>query len=130
MQGVIMRGIGGFYYARDDEGREYTLRAQGKLRRERLKPKVGDRVEIIPGEGDEHGWIHHILPRRNELTRPPVANIDEIVIVVAAATPDPDLPLVDRLMVNARRAGIAVRQVISKRDLDEEIGRASCRERV
>ena len=83
MQGIILRGIGGFYYAQDDEGTVHTLRAQGKIRREKLKPKVGDRVEITPGEGEEHGWIHHILPRRNELVRPPVANIDLIVIVVA-----------------------------------------------
>ena len=123
MQGIIMRGIGGFYTARDDEGAEHTLRAQGKIRRERLKPKVGDRVEITPGEGEEHGWIHHILPRRNELVRPPVANIDVIVIVAAAATPEADLVLVDRLMLNARRAGIAVKLVIAKCDLDP--GRAA-----
>ena len=120
MQGTIMRGIGGFYYAMDDAGSVHTLRAQGKLRRERLKPKVGDRVEITPGEGEEHGWIHHILPRRNELVRPPVANIDVIVIVAAAATPDPDLMMVDRLLVNARRAGIEAQLVINKCDLDAD----------
>ena len=49
--GTILQGVGGFYTTLDDEGREYTLRAQGKLRRERLKPKVGDRVEMMPGEG-------------------------------------------------------------------------------
>lgn len=117
MQGTILRGIGGFYTALDDEGCAHTLRAQGKIRRERLKPKVGDRVEITPGEGEEHGWIHQILPRRNELVRPPVANIDVIAIVVAAATPDPDLMLADRLMLNARRAGIQVQLVVSKADL-------------
>ena len=106
--GTILQGIGGFYTALDDEGREYTLRAQGKLRREHMKPKVGDRVEMMPGEGEEHGWICRILPRRNALVRPPVANIDVIVIVAAAATPDPDLLMVDRLMLNARRAGISV----------------------
>ena len=115
--GIILQGIGGFYTARDTAGREYILRAQGKLRRERTKPKVGDRVELIPGEGEEHGWICRILPRRNELVRPPVANIDVIVIVVAAATPDPDLMMADRLMLNARRAGIAVQLVINKSDL-------------
>ena len=115
--GVILQGVGGFYTARDGEGREHTLRAQGKLRRERLKPKVGDAVELIPGEGEEHGWITRILPRRNELTRPPVANIDAVVIVVAAATPDPDLMMADRLMLNARRAGIAVQLVVTKSDL-------------
>ena len=116
--GTILRGVGGFYYARDGEGRLYTLRAQGKLRRERMKPKVGDVVELMPGEGEEHGWILRIQPRRNELTRPPVANIDVIVVVAAAATPDPDLMMVDRLLLNARRAGIAARLVINKSDLD------------
>lgn len=118
MQGTIMRGIGGFYTAMDAEGAVHTLRAQGKLRRERLKPKVGDRVEIAPGEGEEHGWIEAVLPRRNELTRPPVANIDVIAIVAAAATPEPDLMMVDRLMINARRANIDVLLVINKIDLD------------
>ncbi|MBQ6123299.1 MAG: ribosome small subunit-dependent GTPase A [Clostridia bacterium] len=118
--GTILQGVGGFYTALDGEGREYTLRAQGKLRRERLKPKVGDRVEMMPGEGEAHGWICRILPRRNELVRPPVANIDAIVIVVAAATPDPDLVMADRLMLNARRAGISVQLVINKCDLAPE----------
>lgn len=118
MQGIILRGIGGFYYAMDDTGTVHTLKAQAKLRRERLKPKVGDRIELSPGEGEEYGWILGILPRRNELTRPPVANIDVICIVVAAATPDPDLLLADRLMLNARRAGVDVQLVINKCDLD------------
>ena len=120
LQGVILRGIGGFYTAREAGGAEYTLRAQGKLRRERMKPKVGDRVELIPGEGEEHGWITRILPRRNELVRPPVANIDVVVSGVAAATPDPDLAMVDRLMLNARRAGIGVQLVVNKSDLNPE----------
>ena len=119
MQGVILQGIGGFYYAMDETGTVHQVRAQRKIRRERLKPKVGDRVEISPGEGEEDGWIHQILPRRNELVRPPVANIDVVVIVAAAAAPLPDLMMVDRLMLNARRAGIDVQLVISKCDLDE-----------
>ena len=120
MQGILLRGIGGFYYAMDDAGGIHTLRAQGKLRRDRMKPKVGDRVELSPGEGEEHGWILAIQPRRNQLTRPPVANIDVIVVVAAAATPDPDLEMVDRLLLNARRAGIEAQLVINKRDLDPD----------
>jgi len=119
MQGTILRGIGSFYYVRDDSGAVYQVRAQRKLRRERLKPKIGDRVEITPGEGEEDGWIHGILPRGSELTRPPVANIDVVVIVVAAAAPLPDLMMVDRLMLNARRARIDVQLAVSKCDLDE-----------
>ena len=119
MQGIILRGIGGFYYVMEGDGTVYQVRAQRKLRRERLKPKVGDRVEFAPGEGEEDGWICAILPRRNELTRPPVANIDVVVIVASAAAPVPDLMMVDRLMLNARRSGIDVALVISKCDLDE-----------
>ena len=128
MVGTILKGIGGFYYAADETGTVCTLRAQGKLRRERLKPKVGDRVEMEPGEGEEHGWIVSVLPRRNELTRPPVANIDVILIVAAAAAPEPDLLMADRLMMIARRAGISVRLAVTKADLAPETAERICRE--
>ena len=123
LQGIILRGIGGFYYALDESGAVNQLRAQAKIRRERLKPLVGDRIEFEPGQGEEDGWVKRILPRTTELVRPPVANIDLIVIVAAVAAPDPDLLLVDRLMVNARRAGIGVRLVVNKCDLDAEAAR-------
>lgn len=123
LRGVILQGVGGFYTALDGEGHTHTLRAQGKLRRERMKPKVGDEIDLIPGKEEEHGWITRIRPRRNQLTRPPVANIDVIVIVAAAASPDPDLVTVDRLMLNARRAGIDVQLVINKCDLAEDRAR-------
>lgn len=113
-----MQGIGGFYTAMDAEGARYTLRAQRKLRRERTKPKVGDRVEMIPGEGEEDGWIQAILPRQNELDRPPVANIERIVLVAAAAAPEADLMLLDRMLVAARRRGIEPMLAVSKCELD------------
>ena len=128
MRGILLRGVGGFYYALDEQGTVQTLRAQGKLRREHQKPKVGDVVEMTPGNDDEHGWILSIAPRRNQLTRPPVANIDVIVVVVAAATPDPDLLLADRLLVTARRAGIDVQLVVNKRDLAPETAERICRQ--
>ena len=128
MRGSLLKGVGGFYYARTEDESVYTLRAQGKLRRDRMKPKVGDRVEFSPGTGEEHGWILRVEPRKNELTRPPVANVDVIAIVVAAATPEPDLLLADRLMLNARRAGIGVQLVVSKCDLDPERAEAICRQ--
>ena len=117
MRGTILRGVGGFYYALDDDGVIQTIRAQGKLRRERLKPKVGDRVELTPGNDDEHGWILSIDPRRNELDRPPVANVDVVAVVVAAAAPEADLTLVDRMLLHARRAGIRAMLVVTKREL-------------
>lgn len=104
----------------DDAGALYTLRAQRKLRRERMKPKVGDRVEMIPGAGEEDGWLQAILPRRNELERPPVANIDQIVLVAAAAAPEADLPLMDRMLLTARRRGIEAVLAVSKCELNPE----------
>ena len=120
MQGTILKGIGGFYTVMDDEGNLHTLRAQRKLRRDRMKPKVGDRVDAIPGSGEEEGWIQAILPRRNELDRPPVANIDTIVLVAACAAPQADLLLMDRMLIAARRRDIAPVLVISKCELNPE----------
>ena len=120
MQGTILRGIGGFYTVMDESGALHTLRAQRKLRRERTKPKVGDRVEMLPGAEGEDGWIQAILPRRNELTRPPVANIDRIVIVASASAPAADLPLVDRMLLAARRRGIEPLLAVSKYELNPD----------
>ena len=117
LQGTILQGIGGFYTAMDGAGERYTLRAQRKLRRV-SKPKVGDRVEFTPGSGEEDGWIEAILPHRNELDRPPVANIDRVVIVASAGAPAADLPLVDRMLVAARRRGIEPVLAVSKCELD------------
>lgn len=118
MQGTILRGIGGFYTAMDETGALYTLRAQRKIKRDGMKPKVGDRVEMTPGVGDEDGWLQSILPRKNELVRPPVANIDAVVIVASAAAPEPDMLLLDRMILTARRHNIEPLLVISKCELD------------
>lgn len=116
-QGVIVKGVGGLYYARDPEGALHVLRAKGKFRKQRVTPMVGDRVRFTPGTGDEHGWVEDILPRESELIRPPVANIRHIILVVAPE-PAPDLLLVDTLMVMAHRQGIQPALVVNKCDLD------------
>lgn len=121
MLGTVMKGIGGFYYVRDDAGETHQLRAQNKIRRVKLKPCVGDRVEFTPGDGEADGWVSAIEPRRNVLVRPPVANIDVIVLVAAAAAPDPDLMLIDRMILVARQAGIDVELVITKTDRNPEM---------
>ena len=128
MQGTILRGIGGFYTAMDDAGATYTLRAQRKIRRDGMKPKVGDRVEMTPGTGEEDGWVNSILPRRNELVRPPVANIDVIVIVVSCAAPEPDLLLADRMILTARQRGIEAMLAVSKCDLNADRAREIARQ--
>ena len=86
MTGSIMRGIGSFYTVLcDDDGREYTLRAQKKLRRQHMTPMVGDRVRFTPGQGEEDGWLEEILPRKSQMIRPSVANVDMLMLVMAAA---------------------------------------------
>ena len=63
MTGSILRGIGSFYTVLcDEDGQEYTLRAQKKLRHQKMTPMVGDRVRFTPGQGEEDGWLEEILP--------------------------------------------------------------------
>ena len=81
-EGVIVKGVGGLYYARGEDGGTHVLRARGIFRRRHITPMVGDRVRFTPGQGEEHGWVEEILPRESQLVRPPVANIDRIVVVV------------------------------------------------
>lgn len=109
-EGVIIKGIGGFYYVADEEG-VTECRARGRFRKQGIKPMVGDRVRF------RDGAVEEILPRRNALIRPPVANIDTLAIVMAAADPAPDLGLVDRLIVEAARSGITPLILVNKTDL-------------
>ena len=117
-QGTLVRGFGGFYTVRDAEGQEFTLRCKKKFRRLGLSPLVGDEVLFTPGEGEEHGWLEEILPRSSQCLRPPVANVSLLLIVVAPV-PEPDLLLVDRMMVRARAQGMDMLLVVNKCDLDE-----------
>lgn len=123
MRGVIVKGIGGFYYVRNENAEEYTLRARGAFRKQKITPLIGDAVRFTPGEGEDEGWIDEILPRENELVRPPVANLCCLLIVIAPK-PKPDLLLVDTLLVEARKQGITPVLVINKSDLDPDL----CRE--
>ena len=119
-EGVIVKGVGGLYYARDNEGTVHVLRAKGKFRKQRITPMVGDRVQFTPGSGDEHGWVDEILPRDSELVRPPVANIRHIVLVFAPQ-PAPDFLLIDTLIVMSLKQGIQPAIVVNKCDLDETL---------
>jgi len=116
-QGTLMRGMGGFYTVVDEQGQQYTLRCKKKFRRMHLSPLVGDEVLFTPGEGEEHGWLEEILPRRSECIRPPVANVS-LLLIVASPAPAPDMMLIDRLMIRARMQGMRMLLVVTKGDLD------------
>ena len=98
MDGIIIKGIGGFYYVKVSDGTVYECKARGIFRKENVKPYIGDRVEISVQNGK--GSIDKIHPRHSYLIRPPVANIDTLVIVAASAAPDPNVFLIDKLLVN------------------------------
>lgn len=116
-EGVIIKGVGGLYYAHGEDGGTHVLRARGIFRRRHITPMVGDRVRFTPGQGEEHGWVEEILPRESQLVRPPVANVRYLVIVLAPA-PAPDYLLIDTLIAMALRQGIRPALVVNKCDLD------------
>ena len=121
MQERILQGIGSFYTVESGEAC-YVCKARGRFRKQRITPMVGDLVEFTPApDAESEGSIEDILPRSSELIRPPVANIDLLLVTLAAAAPDPDLLLADRLLVRAQRAGIEACIVVNKTDLSENI---------
>lgn len=102
MYGKIVKAIAGFYYVDVAESGIYKCRAKGVFRKEGKKPLVGDDVCMdVTHEGDREGNVTEILPRKNELFRPSVANIDQVLIFFALKTPDPNYLLIDRFLISA-----------------------------
>ena len=118
-RGTLIRGIGSFYTVRDSAHQEYTLRCKKKFRRDGISPLVGDEVLFSPGQGEEHGWLEEILPRKTECLRPPVANVTKLVIMTAPV-PEPDLLLVDRQISRAYAQGMDILLVVNKCDLNPD----------
>lgn len=114
MDGTIYKGIGGFYYVMTGDG-IIECRARGKFRKEHIIPMIGDRVCIEANNGK--GSITEIYPRRSRLIRPAVANIDTVVVVAAAKSPDPSTVLIDKMLVNAEINGIEPMVCFNKCDL-------------
>ena len=118
MIGKIIKGIGGFYYVKTSDGTIIECRARGIFRNQKEKPYIGDDVEI--SVNGENGSVERILKRRNLLIRPPVANIDAVVIVIAAKDPEPNTMLTDKLILTAEIAGIEPIICINKSDLKQD----------
>lgn len=115
MQGRIIKGIGGFYDVLLDSGETVTCKARGRFRNEGITPMVGDLVEISTHETG-FAAMDDILPRKNALLRPPVANIDLLVIVLSAYIPKPDFLLADKLLIQAQTLKIEPLLVLNKMD--------------
>lgn len=115
MKGIIIKGIGGFYYVKAADDNVYECKARGIFRKEHITPMIGDAAEIEIK--DNKGNITEIYERKNALVRPSVANIDILVLVVAAASPEPNLLLIDKMLINAEINGIKPVICINKTDL-------------
>ena len=99
MQGKIVKGIAGFYYVHTPMG-TVECKAKGSFRKAKIKPSVGDRVDIKILDAEERtGNIEEILPRKNLLIRPAVANVDQALVIFASQDPEPNLNLLDRFLI-------------------------------
>jgi len=118
----IVKGIGGFYYVRTAEGIT-ECKARGHFRNKKVKPYVGDYVTITQNDNAQN-TIDTILPRKNELIRPPVANIDQLMIVASMLTPAPNTYVLDSLCAVCELKEIEPIFVFNKTDIKSGEGLA------
>lgn len=119
-EGVIIKSSGGFYTVETEDG-ETECRARGILRKDNTKPYVGDRVVISKNE-DGSGNVDDILPRKNSLIRPPLANLDAIVLALSVSDPDPNLFVTDKFIAVLEHKGIEPLIAVTKLDLQDASG--------
>ena len=121
MQGKIIKGIAGFYYIYAEDGNVYECKAKGIFRKDNFKPLVGDNVEItVLNEEEKKGSVTSILPRRNSLIRPAVANVDQAFLIFAMENPKPNFLLLDRFLIMMEQQEIPVVICFNKKDVGEK----------
>ena len=121
MQGKIIKGIAGFYYIYAEDGNIYECKAKGIFRKDNFKPLVGDNVEItVLNEEEKEGSVTSILPRRNSLIRPAVANVDQAFLIFAMENPKPNFLLLDRFLIMMEQQKIPVVICFNKKDVGEK----------
>ncbi len=119
-EGRILKGIGGFYYIKVNDD-VIECKARGKFRKDEVVPMVGDYVDITMSDHDNlKGNIEKIYPRKTALIRPPVANVDQVVIIVAIASPKPNITLLDKFLLAAEYQNLDIIICFNKIDLDQK----------
>ncbi|MGN0521613.1 MAG: ribosome small subunit-dependent GTPase A [Eubacterium sp.] len=116
INGLIIKGIGGFYYV-ETADTIYECKARGAFRKKNITPLVGDRVKISVNENAEN-TIDEILPRKNSLVRPPLSNIDTLFIVASIVDPAVNTFVLDKLIAIAEYKKIEPVIVFTKTDLE------------
>ncbi len=121
MQGKIIKGIAGFYYVHTAESGIYECKAKGIFRNQKIKPLVGDNVRLtVIDEAKKQGNIEELLPRKNALIRPAVANMDQALVIFAAAKPKPNFNLLDRFLILMKYQRVPVIICFNKQDMVSE----------
>ncbi len=121
MTGKIIKGIAGFYYVHSSGTSVYECRAKGIFRNQKIKPLVGDNVELtVLDEENKLASIVEILPRKSQLIRPAVANADQALVVFAAKDPEPNFSLLDRFLILMAKQKLPVIICFNKTDLISE----------
>ena len=120
-QGKIVKGIAGFYYVSVVGSGIYECKAKGAFRQKKMKPLVGDNVSIdIIDEEEKKGNVVEILPRKNALIRPAVANVDQALVIFAGTSPKPNLNLLDRFLLMMEQQNVPTLICFNKEDLASE----------
>lgn len=118
MIGKIIKGIAGFYYVQCMNDNLYECKARGNFRNKKIKPLVGDNVEIeILDEEKLLGSIKEVLPRNSCLLRPEVANVDQAVIIFAVRTPEPNFNLLTRFLIRMEKEEVPAIICFNKEEL-------------
>ena len=121
LSGRIICGVGGLYTVLCSDGKTVKCKARGILRKKKITPLAGDLVTVRRGDGEEKGlFIDTVSERKTELSRPPVANIDTVFVLLCPSDPEPNLLATDKLLVAISSAGITPVVVISKSDTAPE----------
>ncbi len=122
-EGRIIKLLGGFYYVDTQDG-AVECRARGVFRNEKISPCVGDWAVLEMTDGGK-GYILSLGPRRNHLLRPPLANLDQLVLVSSCAQPAPNLAVLDRMIAICEKKEIEPILVFTKGDLGDTVALAS-----
>lgn len=115
--GIVLKGIGGFYYVQTEDG-VYECKARGIFRKQGMKPVAGDRVKISV-TGERAGSLDEILPRKNVLIRPPVANLDQLFLIASVCGPAPNILVLDKMIAVAEDHAMEPIVVMTKADLGD-----------
>lgn len=117
-EGVILKAYGGFYYVRSGD-RTWECSLRGRHRLDRQGVMVGDRVALT-ATGEAKGVIERFFPRTTVLLRPPIANVDQAVLIFSFVDPRPNNGLLDRNLIQAAEAGLTPLICFNKLDLSED----------